>query len=524
MSIPFYRAFEDRYRGSRELIHERQQVYVPFLEPLKQLYSECKALDLGCGRGEWLEILQQIGFSPLGVDLDKGMLEACVELGLPVEEGDALQMLKSLPDESLTVVSGFHIAEHIPFEDLKVLVAETLRVLKPAGLLILETPNAENLVVGTQNFYLDPTHERPIPHLLLIFLTEYSGFNRSQLLRLQESAALAEGGAVDLMSVLHGVSPDYAVIAQKQALPEQLDVFDAVFGQDYGLSLETLARRFDSQLAGWIEQADVSNLELRDHLNQVEQHSHQLEIVVHELGGRSDNNFAEMKAQLREVNLRADLAESRFHNVQLMQEEAVNRAREADLRLNEALVAFEQIQVQLEHLRVEKIKQENLTQTQLQAQLEDLHTRLEASLNNAHHWWLQAKAHEEHIVALVTSKSWRVTQPLRTSTSLFGGALRLPARGTKRVLRSVLARSIRFVLDRPGLRLRISNRIKSHPMLFGRMRQFALRHGVIQPQPDDIIPLVAATEASEDGFLSASPKVARIYSELKLAFERKENR
>lgn len=553
MSIPFYRAFEDRYRGSRTVVHERQQVYVPFLEPLKQLYSECKALDLGCGRGEWLEILQQTGFNPLGVDLDKGMLQACVELGLPVEEGDALQMLKSLPDGSLTVVSGFHIAEHIPFDDLKVLVAEALRVLKPAGLLILETPNAENLVVGTQNFYLDPTHERPIPHLLLTFLTEYCGFNRSKLLRLQEPAALAEGGPVDLMSVLHGVSPDYAVIAQKQALPEQLEAFNAVFSRNYGLSLETLARRFDSQLAGRIQQSDASSLELReylnqsdasnlelrehlnqsdaitrelhDHLNQVEQHSHRLEIVVHELGGRSDNNLAEMQTQLREVGLRADLAESRFHNVQLMQEEeAVDRAREAELRLNDALATFEQIQVQLEHLRIEKVNQESLTQTQLQAQLQDLHIRLDESLNNAHHWWLQAKAHEEQIVALVTSKSWRVTQPLRTSVSLFGWTLRLPARGTKRVLRSVLARSIRFVLNRPGLRLRISNKIKSHPVLFGRMRQFALRHGVIQPQPDDITPLVAATEASGDGFLSASPKVSHIYSELKLAFERKENR
>jgi O-antigen chain-terminating methyltransferase len=546
MSIPFYRAFEDRYRGSRELIHERQQVYVPFLEPLKQLYPERKALDLGCGRGEWLEILVRNDFKPLGVDLDTGMLEACHALGLPVEKGDALEVLKSLPDESLTVVSGFHIAEHLPFGDLKVLVAEALRVLKPAGLLILETPNAENLVVGTQTFYLDPTHERPIPHLLLGFLTEYSGFNRCQLLRLQESAALAEGGPVDLMSVLHGVSPDYAVIAQKQALPEQLEIFDAVFARDYGLSLETLARRYDAQLAHWIEQGDASTVQLREQLNQAQHHSQQLETVVHELGGRSDNNHLEVQNQLRELGLRTEQAESRFQSYELrlnqafatierVQAEAELKLDEASavnervqaaagLQLNEALAAIERVQTQVEHLLQGARGQEAIEQSVAQSDLQELNARLTESLNNAHHWWLQANAYEAQIAALVNSRSWRITQPLRASSSLFGGAMKLPRHMTKRVIRSLLARSIRFVLDRPRLRLRISNKIKSYPELFGRMRQFALRHGIMQPQPDDLSPAVAPTEASEDGFLTASPRVARIYSELKLAFERKENR
>ncbi|WP_297839796.1 bifunctional 2-polyprenyl-6-hydroxyphenol methylase/3-demethylubiquinol 3-O-methyltransferase UbiG [Pseudomonas sp.] len=524
MSIPFYRAFEDRYRGSRELIQERQQVYVPFLEPLKTLYPECRALDLGCGRGEWLEILLQAGFTPLGVDIDGGMLEACHALGLPVQEGDALQVLKNLPDESLTVVSGFHFAEHIPFDDLKVLVAETLRVLKPAGLLILETPNAENLTVGTQNFYLDPTHERPIPHLLLSFLTEYSGFNRSQLLRLQESAALAAGGLVDLMSVLHGVSPDYAIIAQKQASPEQLEKFDAVFDRSYGLSLEALARRYDAQHLGRLEQADASTIGLRDHLYQVEQHGQQLEIVVHELGGRSDSNHAEMKAQLREIGLRADLAEIRYQNVQLMQEDAINRAKEADIRLNAAFANIEKIQVQMGKLLEEKTSRENLEQLNVQTQLQEITSRLNESLSNAHHWWQQAKANEAKIAVLVNSKSWQITQPLRTSMAIFAGTGGFALRVIKRITRPILSCSMHFVLDRPGLRLRIRNKIKSHPVLFGRMRQFALHQGIMQPSPDEIVPVVVATEASEDGFLSASPRVARIYSELKLAFERKEYR
>ena len=182
----FYRAFEDRYRGSRHLIKDRLRVYLPFIEQLKACYPDTPALDLGCGRGEWLELLQENGFKPTGVDVDDGMLEACRELGLSVEHCDALEALKNLADESQIVVSGFHIAEHLPFDILQTLVKETLRVLKPGGLLILETPNPENLTVGTSSFYFDPSHLRPIPPPLLAFLPEYYGFKNVKTIRLQE--------------------------------------------------------------------------------------------------------------------------------------------------------------------------------------------------------------------------------------------------------------------------------------------------------------------------------------------------
>ncbi|MDU8499550.1 methyltransferase domain-containing protein [Pseudomonas syringae] len=526
MSIPFYRAFEDRYRGSRELINERQQVYIPFLEPLKQLYPECSALDLGCGRGEWLEILIRNGFQALGIDLDAGMLEACKALELPVENIDALEKLKSLPDESLSVVSGFHIAEHIPFDDLKVLVAEALRVLKPAGLLILETPNSENLVVGTQTFYLDPTHNCPIPHLLLSFLAEYSRFGRSQLLRLQEPVALAEAGPVDLFSVLHGVSPDYAIVAQKQAAPEQMQKFDAVFEKEYGLSLESISRRYDAQIAGWVEQGHVANAELRDQLNQVQQKGQDLELAVRALEENDDLKIRVdgLEAQMREATLRAELAESRFHNVQLNQDVALLRAREAEQHLSQSLSALQHVQAQVEQLQQDAAAHKTSAEQAQHQELHDLHVRLNDSLINAHHWWLKATAYEARIEELEHSKSWRITRPLRVSAKLSGTAARLPLNIARRATRSVLARSLRFVLNRPGLRMRLANKARAYPNLFNSVRQFALRHGIIQPQPHEVGPVTAVTEASEDGFPTASPRVARVYSDLKLAFERKENR
>lgn len=264
MSDSFYRDFEDRFRGSRELIRWRLSVYRPFIQPLAGIDSAARAVDLGCGRGEWIELLGENGFDAFGVDLDDGMLAACRERGLATRRADALATLQSLPDESMALVSAFHVVEHLPFDDARVLVSEALRVLVPGGLLILETPNPDNLAVGACSFYLDPSHERPLPSALLNFVAEHVGFGRSKVLFLQEAAELHGDKAIGLLSVICGASPDYAVVAQKDAPRAVLAVLDTAFAADYGLSMATLAQRYDRQAsarAGLIE----------DRLKQVEE-------------------------------------------------------------------------------------------------------------------------------------------------------------------------------------------------------------------------------------------------------------
>jgi len=302
----FYRAFEDKHRGSRALIKERQRVYLPLIQPLVALYPDAAALDLGCGRGEWLELLVETGFKAHGIDLDDGMLAECRARGLSVQMQDALTSLQSLPANSQAVVSGFHFAEHIPFEVLQQVVQEALRVLKPAGLLILETPNPENVVVGTANFYLDPSHNRPLPPLLMAFLPEYYGFERVKVLRLQEPVQLDQVRRVSIHDVLGGVSPDYAIVAQKQAPPETLQLVSQAFAQEYGVTLAMLSGRYEQDKDNEFRTLNQALQTLDASFNQNLQHEiktldHELNVLVQRVDSNLDRRIALLEQNLQRV-------------------------------------------------------------------------------------------------------------------------------------------------------------------------------------------------------------------------------
>ena len=98
MQNDFYYRFEQHFRGSRKEIKRRQSIYLPILEPLKAVQSSALTLDLGCGRGEWLELMAENGFSAQGVDLDDAMLQFCTGQGFVVCEADALGYLRNIPD------------------------------------------------------------------------------------------------------------------------------------------------------------------------------------------------------------------------------------------------------------------------------------------------------------------------------------------------------------------------------------------------------------------------------------------
>ncbi len=259
---------DDFYRASRELIKSRLEFYLPFIEPLTKIYPKASILDLGCGRGEWLELLsERTDFNVYGIDSDNFMLTVCEQHGLPCQLGDMLSYLSNLESDSLAIISGFHIVEHIAFSDLQRLVKQALRVLKSSGLLILETPNSENIVVGTSEFYMDPTHKSPLPPNLLAFITEYYQFKQTKVVRLQAVENLLKSEKLSILDVLKGVSPDYAVIAQKEGSKVDILKFEPSFLRHYGLTLEEISIQYEHNKKMKVSEIEtkIQALELKLH-------------------------------------------------------------------------------------------------------------------------------------------------------------------------------------------------------------------------------------------------------------------
>lgn len=167
-----YVALENAFRGSPELIKERAREY---LDDVLALPRKGPVVDLGCGRGEWLEVLKESGVDAYGIDLNPQFVDGCVARGLDVRLADVFRHLAEIPERSLAAVTAFHVAEHLPIEALVELIDLSIRALQPGGLLILETPNPDSLVVGASTFYIDPGHIRPLNPLYLAFLVGARG-------------------------------------------------------------------------------------------------------------------------------------------------------------------------------------------------------------------------------------------------------------------------------------------------------------------------------------------------------------
>ncbi|RWE78168.1 methyltransferase domain-containing protein [Mesorhizobium sp.] len=214
-----YKAFEDRFRGSRELVKDRLQIYQPLLAQVpRPAEGQPLAIDLGCGRGEWLEVLAEAGLDATGVDTNARMTQEATDNGLKIELQDALEHLKGKPDNGVALVSAFHMVEHVPTDYLINLLDECQRVLADDGLLILETPNPENISVGTHTFHLDPTHKSPLPPDLLEFLVGQAGFEETAILRLNGAPMIEAGPIERSVHLMFEVARDYACLARKRAV------------------------------------------------------------------------------------------------------------------------------------------------------------------------------------------------------------------------------------------------------------------------------------------------------------------
>lgn len=179
----FYVEFEEQFRGAREDIASRLSVYLPYVSPAVA-GSALRVVDVGCGRGEWIKLLSSQGIAATGIDLNQSMVDDCRAQGLSAECDDAITYLRRQPAGSVGAVTGFHIIEHLPFDTLIALFDAALHALHPAGVVVFETPNPENLLVGSCNFYYDPTHLRPVVPAVAQFMAVQRGFAHAEILRL----------------------------------------------------------------------------------------------------------------------------------------------------------------------------------------------------------------------------------------------------------------------------------------------------------------------------------------------------
>jgi len=214
----FEAALESEIRGVRSEAQARWKAYVPLMP------RDGLVLDLGCGRGEWLELLRQEGISARGVDSNSLMVAECRERFLDAEQAEALEYLARTPDGSLAAVTVLRLLERFPLRKLVRLVDEVLRVLRPGGAAIFESPNPDNILTASRDFYRDPRRRHPIPSEVLSLLLSSRGLETVQTLFLNpapdDERVPDEGeGAVARRFNRFFYGPrDYAVVSRKPSL------------------------------------------------------------------------------------------------------------------------------------------------------------------------------------------------------------------------------------------------------------------------------------------------------------------
>jgi SAM-dependent methyltransferase len=165
-----YLGFEERFRGSAEVVESRQAEYLDYFA------GQGPVLDVGCGRGELLTLLRERGIEATGVDSDPDMVASCRERGLSVECADGVDYLERQADGSLGGVFLGQLVEHMSTEDLVELLAVIKRKTADGAVLIVETLNPESMPVLMRWFWLDPTHVRLVHPETLQYLMEQAGF------------------------------------------------------------------------------------------------------------------------------------------------------------------------------------------------------------------------------------------------------------------------------------------------------------------------------------------------------------
>ncbi len=206
-----YGRFAERFRGTEEYVKAGQQFYLPY-------FTGCRnVLDIGCGRGEFLQMMQAAEIPAMGIDLGHESVATCLHKGLKAEVADLFAYLENLPESSLDGIFCSQVVEHLPPDRLPEMVRLCASRLQRHGVIAIETPNPECLAIFATHFYLDPTHHRPVPHPLLAFYLEEFGVGNIEVRKLApavESMPSLKSLPEDFRDAFFG-GLDYAILGRK---------------------------------------------------------------------------------------------------------------------------------------------------------------------------------------------------------------------------------------------------------------------------------------------------------------------
>jgi 2-polyprenyl-3-methyl-5-hydroxy-6-metoxy-1,4-benzoquinol methylase len=212
MALTFdYGRFAERFRGTEEYVKASQQFYRPYFTARENV------LDLGCGRGEFLELCRELGVPARGIDLSDESVAICRAKGLTADKADLFDYLGELAEGSLDGIFCSQVVEHIPPDRLPEMIRLAASRLQRGGVIAVETPNPECLAIFATHFYLDPTHQRPVPHPLLAFYLEEFGVGNIEVRRLSpavESMPSLASLPEDFREAFFG-GLDYAITGRK---------------------------------------------------------------------------------------------------------------------------------------------------------------------------------------------------------------------------------------------------------------------------------------------------------------------
>lgn len=178
-----YIDFEDRFRGPRENVKKLQSYY---LEYFKLGFQTGYVLDIGCGRGEFLELLKENGVVAKGIDCYLPFVNYCESKGYDVECADALKYLERVEDESLNGIFMGQVVEHLNPDYFRKLLKVAYSKLKTGAYFLVETQNPESLTMYL-GFYSDPTHIKPVPYQELEYFFQYYHYKDVRCFHNQET-------------------------------------------------------------------------------------------------------------------------------------------------------------------------------------------------------------------------------------------------------------------------------------------------------------------------------------------------